>query len=286
MALAAQRGHERYLEGPGYCKVERMQFTGPDQSRTAFADPGDTFVQALARGLAVFRAFTPQRSRLTMAQVATSAQLTRAGARRILVTLQRLGYVAMEGRYFYLTSRVLNLRRGYLLHSLWELMRPELRTLANELNETVSAGILDGFDVVYTVRHRVPRLLQLELAPGAHLPAHASAMGQVLLAELSPVELGSYLRQATFERLTPRTIADRETLLARLEEVRARGWCLVLDGIEEGTSGVAVPLRDKEGKALAALMVGLITDYATPDYVEGTVLPKLRRTAATITAML
>lgn len=250
------------------------------------APSDDTFVQSIARGLAVFRAFTPDQSRLTMAQVASAAQLTRAGARRVLLTLQSLGYVALDGRHYHLTSRVLDLRRGYLLHSLWEKVRPELRKLSVRLNETVSAGILDGPDVVYTVRYRAPRLLQLDLAPGAHLPAHASAMGQVLLAELPPIPLGSYLRQVKFQQFTPRTIADRESLLDRLQQVRTQGWCLVLDGIEEGTSAVAVPLRDRDGKALAALMVGLITDRATPDYVEGTVLPELRATAATLTSML
>lgn len=265
-----------------------MQFTDARPIGMSLADPdnGDGFVQSVARGLAVIRAFGPGRERLTMAQVATASQLTRAGARRILLTLHNLGYVAIDGRYFYLTSRVLELGRGYLAQSLWELTRPELQKLADTLGETASAGVLDGFDVVYTVRIRSPRILQLELAPGAHLPAHGSSMGQVLLAALSPVELASYMRQATFEKFTPHTLDSRDALMARLHQVRAQGWAAARGEIEEGTSGVAVPLVDAEGRTLAALAISLNTDRATPEHVEGTVVPCLRETAAAVAAKL
>lgn len=265
-----------------------MQFSDARPIGMSLADPdsGDGFVQSVARGLAVMRAFGPGRERLTMAQVASAAQLTRAGARRILLTLHNLGYVAIDGRFFYLTSRVLELGRGYLAQSLWEVTRPELETLSEAVNETASAGVLDGFDVVYTVRVRSPRILQLELSPGAHLPAHGSSMGQVLLAALPPVDLASYMRQATFEKFTANTLDSRDALMARLQLVRQQGWCVARGEIEEGTSGVSVALTDGEDRTLAAINVSLNTDRATPEHVEHVILPALRKAAAAIAAKL
>jgi len=253
----------------------------------SLADPeGDGFVQSVARGLAVIRAFGPGHERLTMAQVASAALLTRAGARRILLTLHNLGYVAIDGRYFCLTSRVLDLGRGYLAQSLWEVTRPELEKVADVLNETASAGVLDGFDVVYTVRVRSRRILQLELSPGSHLPAHGSSMGQVLLAALPSVELAGYLRQATFEAYTASTISSRDELCGRLEQIRAQGWALSRGEIDESNSGVSVPLVDREGKTLAALNVSIHSDRATPEMVEARIVPMLKQAAASIAAKL
>lgn len=265
-----------------------MELTNARPIGMSLSDPdgADGFVQSIARGIAVIRAFGPGRERLTMAQVAVAADLTRAGARRILHTLNSLGYVGVDGRFFYLTSQVIDLGRGYLAQSLWELARPELQKVADEIGETVSAGVLDGFDVVYTVRLRSPQIIQLELAPGAHLPAHGSSMGQVLLAALPPVGLASYLRQAKLERYTPNTLVDREALTERLRQVRERGWCVARGEIDEGTTGIAVPLVDTEDRTLAAISVALNTERATDELVDGLIVPRLLQAAQAITASL
>jgi IclR family pca regulon transcriptional regulator len=246
----------------------------------------DVFIQSVGRGLAVIRAFGPGRSQLTISEVAKAAQLDRAGARRILFTLQSLGYVGVEGRLFHLTSRVRDLARGYLSQSLWKIARPQLEHLAATLNETVSAGVLDGFDLVYTLRMQRPRIFEFDLGAGAHIPAHTSSMGQVLLAALSPVELSIYMRQARFVPLTGTTLISKEALTERLQLVRKQGWGIARGEFEPGTTGVSVPLVDREGSTLAALNVSMTTERTSPEYVEGRILPILTETAAAITAAL
>jgi IclR family pca regulon transcriptional regulator len=249
-------------------------------------DSDEGHIQSLARGLSVLTAFRPGAERLTMAQVAAVCGLTRAGARRILLTLQNLGYVDAEGRHFFLTAKVLDLGQGFLGQSIWERARPVLQSVVDRLNETASTGVLEGFDVVYTLRVRSSRVLHIELHPGMHLPAHASALGRVLLAALPPHRLSAYLRQATFKRYTPLTVDDPEVLRQRLDEARAQGWCYVHGEIDEGVSGVAVPLVDREGVTRAALSIGANPDRATPQGVRETIVPVLQDAARQIGALL
>lgn len=247
---------------------------------------GEAFLQSLARGLAVLTAFRPERGRLTMAQVAKATGLTRAGARRILLTLEHLGYVSVDKRLFFLTSQVLDLTAGYSAQPLWETTRKVLQSIAGKLNETVSAGTLDGHDVVYAVRVRSSHLLHLELKEGARLPAHASSMGRVLLAALPPGSLERYLRTTELMRYTRCTITNPSLLRQRLQEVRQQGWCAVRDEIEEGICGVSVPLVDSSGRTVAALNVSVSSKRATARLIGKTIVPALREAAKSISAML
>lgn len=147
-------------------------------------DKKDDIIHSLARGIELLRAFGPTSDRMTIAQAAKATGLTRAGARRILLTLESMGCVRSDGRQYWLTARVLEFGQGFLAQPLWQIVRPVLLSIAQTLNETVSAGVLDGHEVVYTVRTRSSRVLQLELRPGARLPAYASSIGRVLLAAL------------------------------------------------------------------------------------------------------
>jgi IclR family pca regulon transcriptional regulator len=247
---------------------------------------GDAYLQSFARGLAVLVAFTPGQERLTIAQVAKATRLTRAGARRILLTLEHLGYVASDKRLFFLTSQVLHLVAGYSAQPVWETTRKVLKSVAEKLNETVSAGILDGTEVVYTVRIRSAHLLHLDLKEGARLPAHASSMGRVLLAALPPGSLERYLRTAELRRYTAATVTDPDILRKRVDEVRKQGWCAVHGEIEDGHSGVSVPLADASGKTIAALNVGLRSGHASPQIIGKTIVPVLREAARSIAASL
>lgn len=242
----------------------------------------DGFVQSLARGIAVLTTFGPGREELTMTQVATACGLTRAGARRILLTLQDLGYVAMDGRLFYVTSHALVLGQGYSTRSFWKQIRPTLQSIADELNETTSAGVLDGYQTVYAVRVRSSRMLQLEIRTGAHLPPHASSMGRTLLAGLSKSELTKYLQQADFVKFTQSTVTDPAVLSKLLDEVRMRGWCYVCGEMDEGISGVSVPLIDPTGKTIAALNVSTSPGRMSESAVEKTMVPILLDAATTI----
>lgn len=246
----------------------------------------DRFVQSLARGLAVIEAFRPTRERLTMAQVASICGLTRAGARRILLTLNQLGYVSLEGRYFQLTPRILELGAGHLKQSLWETAQPILEQAAVVLNESVSAGELEALDVVYRARARPPKLIHVALAPGAHLPAFASAMGNVLLAALPEPELERYLAVAKFPALTPFTITGRDALRHRLDEVRRQGWICVRGEIDERFACVALPVVDRSGATLAAVNVGMPITRADDEFIRKTVVPGLQDAAGAISAAL
>jgi IclR family transcriptional regulator, pca regulon regulatory protein len=245
-------------------------------------DAGDQFVQSLARGIEVLKAFRPDNYKMTIAQVARAAGLTRAGARRILLTLEHLGYVSFDGRQFSLTARVLELGHGYQAHPIWEAAQPILLNVAKTLNETASAGVLDGHDVVYTVRVRSSRVLQLALREGARIPAHASSIGRVLLSALPRSKLERYLSQAKLTKFTRHTVVDPEVLRKRVEVVRAQGYCQVSDEMEVGITGIAVPLIDPAGQTVAALGVSTNSDRTSAQTVKSTIVPLLREAAESI----
>jgi IclR family transcriptional regulator, pca regulon regulatory protein len=254
--------------------------------RSSRADPDEGLIQSLARGIEVLRAFGQDNDRMTIAEAARATDLTRAGARRILLTLERLGYVRSDGRHYYMTARVLELGRGFLAQPLWRVVRPALLSVSQELNETVSAGVLDGHDVVYTTRVRSSRVLQLELRAGTRLPAFVSSMGRVLLASLAPAALNRYFATATLTPFTEFTLVDPDALRKQVELVRAQGWCHARDEIEPGVCCVAVPVVDPAGRTVAALNVSTRSDRTSPQTAKNTILPLLRAAAATIRSEL
>ncbi len=242
----------------------------------------DDMIHSLARGIELLRAFGPDNDRMTIAQAAKAAKLTRAGARRILLTLENLGYVCCDGRQYWLTARVLELGQGYLAQPLWTVVRPTLLAVARTLNETVSAGVLDGHEVVYTVRTRSSRMLQLELHPGARLPAYALSLGRVLLAALPRAALDRYFAQVKLIQFTKFTIVDPAALRTRLDQVRKQGWCHVHDELEGGVAGVAAPLLDPAGQTVGALNVSINSDRTPVRVVKSTIVPLLLEATASI----
>lgn len=239
----------------------------------------DEAIQSLARGMEVLRAFGSNSS-MTIAEAAKATGLTRAGARRILITFEKLGYVRSDKRHYTLTARILELGHGFLAQPLWQVTRPILLSVANALNETVSAGVLDGNDVRYVVRVRSSRLLHVELREGARMPAYASSIGRVLLASLPSAALERYLRHATFTRFTKFTIVDPDILRTRLREVREQGWSYVRDETEIGYSGVSVPLIGPAGQTIAALNVN--SNHTPARTAKTTAVTLLREAAAAI----
>lgn len=234
-------------------------------------------VQSLGRGLAVLRAFGPDRETLTIAEAAQATGLTRAGARRILLTLRDLGYVSEIDRAFALTAKVLELGYAYFSsRSIWTAARPVLQALADEINETVSIGVLDDTEIIYVLRVPSSRVLQLGLSAGSRLPAHVSSMGRVLLAALPDHVLYAYLQRAPLRKYTKYTITDPRVLRARLEEVRTQGWAYVKGEIEEGVSGISVPLRDQEDGLIGALNVSTASERASSQEVRKVIVPRLR----------
>src|SRR2546425_11131120 len=214
------------------------------------------FVQSLERGLAVIRAFSRERPALTLSEIAGLTGLTRAAARRFLITLRGLGYVGSDGRLFSLRPRVLELGYSYLSSlPVWELAKPHLEELADKVRETTSASVLDGTDIVFVARVETKRIMAMSLAVGSRLPAWATAMGRVLLADLSPAQLDHYFSKVDLEPLSERTLTDQAELRTIIERARIQGGTLVDQEVEEGVRSLAVPIRSPDGRTAAALTV-------------------------------
>ncbi len=237
------------------------------------------YVQSLARGLAVIRAFDADSPALTLSDVARRTDLTRAAARRFLLTLTDLGYVRTDGKLFALTPRVLELGFAYLSSlSLPEIAAPHLEALVERVHESASVSVLDGADVVYVARVPTSRIMTLAITIGTRFPAHATSMGRVLLAAQSP-------RPAVELRpLTDRTVTDPAVLDRELDAVRDNGFCVVDEELELGVRSIAVPIRDRRGSVVAAANVS--TRAAGSADLARDVLPDLRVCAAAIEADL
>jgi IclR family transcriptional regulator, pca regulon regulatory protein len=245
------------------------------------------YVQSLDRGLAVICCFSAEQPRLTLSEVARETGLSRAAARRSLITLQTLGYVGSDGRDFYLTPRVLTLGYSYLSSlSLADVAQTHLSDLANEVHESCSASVLDGFDIVYVARAATKRIMTISLSVGTRLPAYATSMGRVLLAALPSDQLDAYLGAAPLSRLTERTIVDQVRLRGEVEKTRNRGWCLVDQELEEGVRSIAVPVHDSLRRVVAAVNTSAHATRVPLTTLQKSFLPKLKDCAAAIDAEL
>jgi IclR family pca regulon transcriptional regulator len=245
------------------------------------------FVQSLERGLMVIRAFSRDRPSLTLSEVADRTGLTRAAARRFLITLRELGYVDSDGRLFSLRPRVLELGYSYLSSlPVWEVARPHLERLAEVVRETTSASVLDGTDIVFVARVETKRIMSMTLGVGSRLPAWATAMGRVLLADLSKERIDDYFQRVRLEPLSERTITDERKLRRIIDEAGAKGWTLVDQEVEEGVRSLAVPIRSPRGRTEAALTVCSHAFRVSTDRIMDEFLPLVLRTSETITADL
>src|ERR1700735_5084925 len=220
---------------------------GRPQAPRAVAGPSPArdsdFVQSLDRGLAVIKAFGPDRDRLSLSEVARATGLTRAATRRFLLTLVKLGYVRSDGRQFSLRPRVLELGYAYLSGlALPDVAAPHLEELVARLRESSSISVLDGHHVVYVVRVPTKRIMTVAISVGTRFPAYATSMGRVLLAALSPDELERYLAEAKLEPLTDRTVTDADRLREILAAVAEQGYAIVDQELEEGLRAVAAPI--------------------------------------------
>jgi IclR family transcriptional regulator, pca regulon regulatory protein len=249
--------------------------------------PGDAFVQSFARGLEVIRSFSAAAPRQTLSEVAARAGLTRAGARRILLTLQTLGYVETEGRQFLLTPRILDLGFAYLSSMpIWDLAEPVMEALTDEVHESCSAAVLDGMEIVYVLRIHTHKIMSTNIGVGSRLPACWTSLGRMLLAALPPDELRSRLASAPRQAYTQHTALDDETLLARIEAARDQGWCLVNQELEEGLISIAAPLKDRGGRTVAALNISGQANRTDAQKMQQEMLPALRRACDVISRML
>jgi IclR family transcriptional regulator, pca regulon regulatory protein len=280
-------------------------------------DTSPDFIEALARGLDVIRAFQPGRPAMSLAAVAGATGLARPTARRILLTLEQMGYVravepldqmghvravdreavdpkAVDRKYvdrkyvdrkYELTPRVLELGMSYVLsRNLWEVARPHMERLVARTHESSSIAQLDGSDIVYVARVAVPKIVALAVTIGTRFPAMQTSLGKVLLAALSPEDAERVLAEPSRSGIPPRIVFSSEERAASLREVRARGWALTDEELAAGIRSVAAPLRDGEGRVIASLNVNTHAAETPVEVLTGEYLPLLLQTAGAISA--
>jgi IclR family pca regulon transcriptional regulator len=249
-------------------------------------DDSPDFIEAIARGLDVIRAFKAGQPAMSLAAVAAASELPRPTARRILLTLEQLGYVRqVEASGYELTPRVLDLGMSYVLsHGLWEIARPHMEALVARTGESSSIAQLDGPDIVYVARVAVPKIVTLSVTIGTRFPAMPTSLGKVLLAALPLADAERVLAEPSRSGISPRWLPDAAERAAALREVRARGWALTDEQLAPGIRSVAVPLRDGDGRVIAALNVNSHAAETPLDVLIGQHLPLLIQTAGAISA--
>lgn len=260
------------------------------------ADPGSTgdrrdgsggFVQAFERGLAVIKAFDADHPELTLSDVARLTGINRAAARRFVLTLESLGYIRADGRYFSLTPKVLELGFAYLSTlSLPEVAAPHLRALAATVGESSYLSLLDKDEIVCVATIPVRRIWSASLTVGTRLPALATASGRVLLADQDDRQLDDYLASSSPTSFTSYTITDRESLRSELRTIRRQGWALVDQELEDGIRTLAAPVHGQEGAVIAAVSVSQLIGRCDAKSARETLLPPLLSAAEAIDADL
>ena len=242
-------------------------------------------IEGMAKGMAVLESFDTQRQRLNATLAAERAGITRAAARRHLLTLAYLGYLETDGSYYWLAPKVLRFSGSYLASArLPRAVQPTLNRLAAQTQESFSAGVLDGDEVVVIGRSGYEwksgtdgavRVLAYGLHLGARLPAHATSTGRVLLAAKPKTALTQWLKGRTLPRLTTRTIVDIKQFRAVIEQVRADDFCIAAEEHELGVHALAVPLRNMQGKTVAALNVVASPQRLSAQVMQRDLLPLL-----------
>lgn len=250
---------------------------------TQDAPPARDIVGSLERGLAVMEILAAHPAGLTLTETAQKAGMTRAGARRFLLTLVASGYALQDGRTFRLSPRLITVARSWLAGaSLWSFAEPFMREVSRRFSEACSAAVLAGEDVVYVARVPGRHILSVALHVGTRLPAFCTSMGRVLLSDLPPAELDAFLARADIRALTERTVTDRDALRGVIRAARAQGYALVDEELEPGLRSIAVPVRDRAGGIVAAINVSTQSARLTAGTMTTDVLPALRDAAARI----
>jgi IclR family pca regulon transcriptional regulator len=247
-----------------------------------FEDSRD-FVQSLARGLSVLRAFDAEHTRLGLTDIANRTSMSRAAARRLVMTLEHLGYVRSNGREYVLSPSVLELGFGYLGSlNLTDLAQPLLEDLARAVNQSSSMAVLDGQSIVYVLRVPGRRIMSVTLGVGARLPAFSASMGRVLLSGLDEAALDAWMRDCHPTRLTAHTVTDTQRLRRIVEEVRHQGYAYVEQELELGLCSMAVPVHNADGRIATAINVSFPYHPDAAREATASILPQLKLTAAAI----
>lgn len=244
-------------------------------------------VQSLIKGLAVIKVFNQHRSSMTLSEVSQATGFTRAAARRFLLTLVSEGYAKQQGKQFSLTAKVLDLGFSYLSSlDIWHNAKPLMTSLVEQLNESCSAAVLDGFDVVYVARvATTKRIMSITLNVGTRLPAITTSMGRVLLAAMPLPELHDYINTCLIEQYTEYTIIDKTALLSEISKVKQQGYSLVEQELEIGLTSISVPVHNGAGEVVAALNVSTHMSQTARQKIFENILPTLQQCVRQIEAL-
>jgi IclR family transcriptional regulator, pca regulon regulatory protein len=245
------------------------------------------FLLSLARGLRVIEAFEGHSGGVSPAEVTKETGLSRAAVRRILITLELLGYAESDGRVYRLKSRVMRLGFSYLASSsLSTLAQPILEHVIELVHESSSVGVLEGDQVVYIARATAKRVMSIGLSVGSRFPAFCASMGRVLLSGMSEPELAAYLSRAELTALTPKTIIDKSLLADVIARVRKQGFALNDEELELGHRSIAVPVKDRKGKIIAGMNIGVHAARVSVAELVDRLLPILREHARMLEQLL
>ena len=243
----------------------------------------DPFVQSFARGLSIITCFGADNPVMTLSEIAERVNLSRAAARRFLLTLENLGYVSLDGRNFQLTAKVLDLGYGYLSSlSLPEIAQPHLEVLASRVHESASASVLDGTDIIYIARVPIRRIMSVKINIGTRMPAHATSMGRVLLAGLATPDLKAMISNLEILKYTHNTITSKSVLLQEINKVKAQGWSINDQELEYGLRSIAVPIFNKAEEIIASINISTTAQSNSLESMEAMFLPELKLTARKI----
>jgi IclR family pca regulon transcriptional regulator len=244
-------------------------------------------IDGLRKGLEVICTFDDATPRLTQSELAQRLDLSRAAARRYLMTLTALGYMATDGKSYWLTPKVMRLGYSYVASArLPRTVSPILQKLTETLGESTTLVALEGEDAVYIARASATKLLSTTIEPGTRLPAHTTAAGRLLLSLMPDADLDRWLQSATLKSYTPLTVTDRPTLRRELQRTRRLGYAVTEGQFELGLRGVAVPLIDSTGVIVGALSVSMSVAAMTSAAAVRHCVPPLQAAAEQLRSQL
>jgi len=253
-----------------------------NQSRSDKSAPrGADFVGAVSRAMSVLECFTSddavaKHGRLTLTETAKLTGLSRATARRFLLTLNELRYIDTDGKQFWVTPKLVNLTRGFIMPSgLGKNSAAILKELTEKLDESASVGILDGGEIVYIERCEVRRILDQRIVNGTRLPAACTSIGRVLLAGLPDKDLHRWLQAHPLKSMTEHSITDPKIFWDEILRVRQQGFAVVDQELEIGIRSIAVPIKSPADRTIAALNSSTIAARTSIETLEREFLPKL-----------
>lgn len=256
--------------------MTQQSSTPPNEVMTPAVKPDKEFVQSLVKGISVITAFSRENPAMTLSQVAALTGLTRATARRFLLTLHDLGYVKTDGRLFKLAPKILELGYAFLSSfHMGDIAEPFLQQVTDKVQESAGIAVLDGNSVVFVGPVHKKHVMSFSVSIGSKLPAYCTALGRLMLSDLPLGHLDQYLRELQPEARTDNTVTDKEKLRDLILQAAHAGYCIVDQELEVGLRCCAVPIRNRAGRMIAAINVSSMAQRASVEEMKSKQLPAL-----------